>query len=128
MNALLTQGRRCFNALLQGLLALLGRGWRPQAAGPVTRIIVIELTRLGDVCAASSLFRPLRQAYPQATLEAVVQAPYAPLLETELNKVHGIAGQDDFGIAKDLRLVISRDAELVLRGFNLSDATFEAYP
>lgn len=93
MNALLTQGRRCVNALLQGLLALLGRGWRPQAAGPVTRIVVIELTRLGDVCAAASLFRPLRQAYPQATLEAVVQAPYAPLLETELNKVHGIAGR-----------------------------------
>lgn len=43
-------------------------------------------------------------------------------------KVHGIAGQDDFGIAKDLRLVVSRDAELVLRGFNLSDATFEEFP
>ncbi len=43
-------------------------------------------------------------------------------------KVHGIAGQDDFGIAKGLRLVVSRDAELVLRGFNLSDATFEEYP
>ena len=43
-------------------------------------------------------------------------------------KVHGIAGQDNFGLAKDLRLVVSRDAELVLRGFNLSDATFEEYP
>lgn len=43
-------------------------------------------------------------------------------------KVHGVAGQDDFGIARDFRLVISRDAELLLQGFNLSDATFEAYP
>ena len=43
-------------------------------------------------------------------------------------KVHGIAGEDDFGIARDLRRVVSRDAELVLRGFNLSDATFEEYP
>jgi len=70
--------RRVVNAGLQGLLALLGRRWRPQASVPVTRIVVIELTRLGDVCAASALFQPLRHAYPQASLEAVVQAPYAP--------------------------------------------------
>jgi len=43
-------------------------------------------------------------------------------------KVHGVAGQEDFGIAQDLRLVVSRDAGLQLRGFNLSDATFEEYP
>lgn len=43
-------------------------------------------------------------------------------------KIQGVAGEDDFGIAKDCRLVISRDAELVLRGFNLSDATFEEFP
>ena len=54
--------------------------------------------------------------------------PNQPLPELIWMKVHGIAGQDDFGIAKDLRLVVSRDAELVLRGFNLSFATFEEYP
>ena len=44
-------------------------------------ILVVELTRLGDViCTFRSLAR-LRAAYPAASLTCVVQEPYAKLLE-----------------------------------------------
>ena len=52
-----------------------------QRPSPVHSIVVVELTRLGDViCTFRSLAR-LRAAYPAASLTCVVQEPYAELVE-----------------------------------------------
>lgn len=84
--------RRLFNAGLQGALLLLGRRWRPIPSESVQRIVVLELTRLGDVCAAASLLQPLQRAYPLAKIEMVVQEAYTGLLEDEVDEVHGLPG------------------------------------
>lgn len=55
--------------------------WRPQPAQAVRRILVVEMTRLGDLVAASALLEPLRRAFPGAELEMAGSAAYAPLLE-----------------------------------------------
>lgn len=74
-------GRR-LQWLLRLRLAWAGRFWKahPQP-GQVKRIMVIEMTRLGDVVAASSMIDPLLSAYPGATLEFVASSDYAPLFE-----------------------------------------------
>jgi len=45
------------------------------------RILVIRLTALGDVLLATPAVRALREAHPQARIEWLTQAAYAPLLE-----------------------------------------------
>jgi heptosyltransferase II len=45
------------------------------------RILVIRLTALGDVLLATPAVRALRGAHPQARIEWLTQAVYAPLLE-----------------------------------------------
>jgi ADP-heptose:LPS heptosyltransferase len=61
-------------------LSWLGRFWRPHAL-PQTpkRVVILEMTRLGDVVAATALIDALALAYPGAALEFVAQEPYAPL-------------------------------------------------
>jgi heptosyltransferase-2 len=60
-----------------------------------TRILVIRYSALGDVVLATSLLEPLRRAYPDARIEWVTSAPYAPLLQglPEIAAVH-VLGQD----------------------------------
>lgn len=60
-----------------------------------TRILVIRYSALGDVVIATSLLEPLRRAFPDARLEWVTSAPYAPLLEglPEIAAVH-VLGRD----------------------------------
>jgi heptosyltransferase-2 len=45
------------------------------------RILVIRLTALGDVLLATPAVRALREAHPQARIDWLTQAVYAPLLE-----------------------------------------------
>jgi len=56
-------------------------------------ILVIRYSALGDVVLATSVLEPLRERYPQARIEWVTDALYAPLLEglPELARVHRIA-------------------------------------
>jgi len=60
-----------------------------------TRILVIRYSALGDVVLATSLLEPLRGAYPDARIEWVTSAPYAPLLQgvSEISAVH-VLGRD----------------------------------
>jgi len=73
-----------------------------------TRILVIRYSALGDVVLATSLLEPLRRAYPEARIEWVTSAPYAPLLRglPELAEVHvlGRDGEDSpWALASRLR-------------------------
>lgn len=68
-------------------LSLAFKAWRPSPAAPVRRVLVVEMTRLGDLVAATALLAPLRRAYPQAQLGLVADAAYAPLF--------GAAGPDE---------------------------------
>lgn len=43
-------------------------------------------------------------------------------------KIFGQAGRDDFGVAPDLRLVVSDKAMKLLKGFEISHASVEAFP
>ncbi len=60
-----------------------------------TRVLVIRYSALGDVVLATSLLEPLRRAFPDAHIEWVTSAPYAPLLRglPELSEVH-VLGRD----------------------------------
>lgn len=60
-----------------------------------TRILVIRYSALGDVVLATSVLEPLRRAYPEASIEWVTSAPYAPLLDglPEIARVH-VLGRD----------------------------------
>jgi heptosyltransferase III len=49
--------------------------------GPAPRILVIALQRLGDVLLATPLIRSLRHAWPEATIDALVFADTAGILE-----------------------------------------------
>jgi hypothetical protein len=53
--------------------------WRARTPTAVTRIVVIEMTRLGDLCSASALLEPLRRAFPGAALELIGDQAYSPL-------------------------------------------------
>jgi heptosyltransferase-2 len=59
------------------------------------RILVIRYSALGDVVLATSVLEPLRRAYPDARIEWVTAAPFAPLLEgiPGLDAVH-VLGRD----------------------------------
>ncbi|MFW9995563.1 MAG: hypothetical protein ACFFD4_26230 [Candidatus Odinarchaeota archaeon] len=56
-----------------------------------------------------------------------VMYPNRTLPEFHWLKIHGVAGKDDFGIAEDLRLVISTRVLGVLRKFNLEHAESEEF-
>jgi ADP-heptose:LPS heptosyltransferase len=62
-------------------LAWAGKLWGPQAASAVKRVWLLEMTRLGDVVAATALLEPLRRAYPDAELTLLGSAAYAPLFQ-----------------------------------------------
>lgn len=61
------------------LLGLLFALWRQPAARPPKRLLLVELTRLGDLVAASSLIDPLRAAFPGAELCVVGDVAHAGL-------------------------------------------------
>jgi ADP-heptose:LPS heptosyltransferase len=64
------------------ILSLLGRFWSPAKTGTsVQRVLIFEMTRLGDVVSATCLIDPLKRAYPQASLSFIADASYAPLFE-----------------------------------------------
>jgi heptosyltransferase-3 len=75
---------------LRALLSLAGRAWKPGPAAAVERIVILEMTRLGDLVAASALFDPLRAAFPGAALELVGAADYAPLFDGAQVRFHGL--------------------------------------
>jgi heptosyltransferase-2 len=73
-----------------------------------TRILVIRYSALGDVVLATSLLEPLVAAYPDARIEWVTSAPYAPLLRglPEVAEVHvlGRTGEESaWALASRLR-------------------------
>jgi heptosyltransferase-2 len=73
-----------------------------------TRILVIRYSALGDVVLATSLLEPLRAAYPDARIEWVTSAPYAPLLRglPEIAEVHVLGSEGDespWALAQRLR-------------------------
>jgi heptosyltransferase-2 len=57
------------------------------------RILVVRYSALGDVVLATSILEPLRARFPQARIEWVTDALYAPLLEglPEVAQVHRVA-------------------------------------
>jgi heptosyltransferase-3 len=56
----------------------------------VRRIVVVEMTRLGDLVEASALLEPLRRAYPAAALEVVGAEAYAVLFGGGRVLYHGL--------------------------------------
>jgi lipopolysaccharide heptosyltransferase II len=53
-----------------------------QAGDPhVRRILIVRVDLLGDVVLSTPAVRALRRAYPEATVDMLVQAPYASILE-----------------------------------------------
>lgn len=57
-------------------------------------ILVIRYSALGDVVLATSLVEPLRRAYPDATIEWVVDRSYAALLEGVVDGVISFSRSD----------------------------------
>ncbi len=82
-------------------------------------ILVIRYSALGDVVLATSVLEPLRERYPQARIEWVTDALYAPLLEglPELARVHRLARDGaDSAMALAGRLRGRFDAVVDLQG------------
>lgn len=90
MRALALVLRRLRNGCARSLLAIFGWGWKPGPTSNVQRIVIIEMTRLGDVIAASALLAPLRRAYPEAGLEWIGQEPYGALFKNEGLTYHAL--------------------------------------
>lgn len=71
-------------------------------------ILVVRYSALGDVVLATSVLEPLRRRFPDARIEWVTDALYAPLLEglPELARVHRLArdgANGAWGLAARLR-------------------------
>lgn len=104
MSALAETLRRLRRWWIRLALSLAGRAWKPRPAEVVRRIVVVEMTRLGDLVAATALLEPLRLAYPGATLELLGDAAYAALFEGSELVYHGLPGQGGAFLAALLKL------------------------
>ena len=62
------------------LLWTLSKFWIPAKPLEIRRIVVMELTRLGDVIASTAMSKPLKVHFPQATQEWWVGQDYLPLI------------------------------------------------
>lgn len=76
----------------------------PPAAARPDRILVVCLRRLGDVLLSTPLIRSLKQAYPQAAIDALVLAPTAGVLAGNPDLRAVIAWQTRSPFAAQLRL------------------------
>jgi ADP-heptose:LPS heptosyltransferase len=85
--------RRAGRMGLRLALSQAGQAWKPARAREVRRILVVEMTRLGDLVSATALFAPLRSYYPQASLELAGAEAYAPLFEGSGIQYHGLPAQ-----------------------------------
>ncbi|HTB21632.1 MAG TPA: glycosyltransferase family 9 protein [bacterium] len=82
--------RRAARMGLRLALSQAGQAWKPRPAAEVRRILVVEMTRLGDLVSATALFAPLRSYYPLAALEVAGAEAYAPLFEGSDILFHGL--------------------------------------
>jgi hypothetical protein len=57
----------------------------------VNRILIVEMTRLGDLTAASALIAPLQKAFPGAQLSLAGALGYAPLYDGSAARFEGFA-------------------------------------
>ena len=88
--------RRAQSALRWGFgqLGAATRDWESQlpplrAGDPrIRRILVVRVDLLGDVVLSTPAVRALRRAYPRAQIDMLVQAPYAGILEGDLDIHH----------------------------------------
>ena len=65
----------------------------PQSTRPPKRVLVIVTRRIGDVLLATPVFRSLRRAWPDASVDALVFSGTAAALagNPDINQVHAIA-------------------------------------
>jgi ADP-heptose:LPS heptosyltransferase len=81
------------------------------------RILVVELTRLGDVLSMLPLLRPLKESFPHATIAVMVQPNHeklfalVPEVSTTLSSP---SSQHLRGIVSSLRLIRRREFDLVI--------------
>ncbi len=87
------------------LLRLLFIFWAQPPATVVKRVVLVELTRLGDLVAASALIDPLRLAFPGASLSVVGDQAYAGIFAND-------ARVDYLGLPKGGRAFIAQAHKL----------------
>jgi ADP-heptose:LPS heptosyltransferase len=98
-----------------GLALFNGRG--PLRRQDINRILVLELTKLGDVVSMLPLFRPLKESFPHATIAVMVQPDHeklfalVPEVSTTLSSP---SSQHLRGILRSLRLIRQQKFDLVI--------------
>lgn len=82
--------KRRMQAILRWGFAQIGAATREADSDPlplragdprIRRILIVRVDLLGDVVLSTPAVRALRRAYPRATIDMLVQAPYAGILE-----------------------------------------------
>src|SRR5262245_61568791 len=78
----------------------------PISLPPTPRILVVTLRRLGDVLLTTPLIRSMRRAWPDATIDVLVFAGTAGIIEgnPDINQV--IAAPPKLGVSAALRLIV----------------------
>jgi ADP-heptose:LPS heptosyltransferase len=84
--------------------------------GVVQTVVIVELTRLGDVITVLPVIREFRRMFPAARLRVVVDSSYAPILAMCGPSIEVVAVSDSlspFGFIRALKAVRSMKANLI---------------
>jgi len=107
---------------VKALLPSLARRWasslplRPLDNGTIRSIVIVELTRLGDVISGIPAIVAFQKAFPEARIEIVVRATFSKLLNQLLPSVRIRSVQDRLTIGTLVRAI----AQLRRRPFDLA--------
>ena len=85
-------------------------GWRKTGdlrSGRIGRVLVVELTRLGDVVTMLPTIRALQRSYPAASLHVVVDARYSSLITSIVPGVEVVAAGNSADAAGFYRLLMN---------------------
>lgn len=93
---------------------------RPELTGPIKRILVINVARIGDTILAVPVLRALREAYPQAEIVCLAHPKRVEILQglPQIDRSRGITKRSAafmgwFGESYDLALIFGHELSLL---------------